>query len=359
MRRALAVTLALLLAAALAAGLSRRLLSEDTVTVQVRGLERELPRGTTFAEAVARLELRAPAGDLLDVQGAILRAGAFPGRILLNGRAAPGSAELAEGDRIAVVAGRDRREPVQRLVVRVRGGRPDEPQFTLARTPGEQVLLRGRISHVVVPLAFRPRGPARVPRAVALTFDDGPSRYTKKVLGVLRRLGARATFFVVGELAERRPRAVRAALAAGMAVESHSFSHPYRPPFDRLPRPRIRAEIARAAAVLRALGGTPALFRPPGGAFSPYVIEAAGAAGQRVVLWSVDPQDWRPGIRPREIVRRVLGAARPGSIVLLHDGGGDRSATVRALPAIIRGIRRKGLKLSLIEPAPVGRAGRG
>ncbi|MER3412330.1 MAG: polysaccharide deacetylase, partial [Thermoleophilia bacterium] len=77
-----------------------------------------------------------------------------------------------------------------------------------------------------------------------------------------------------------------------------------------------------------------------------------GAAGQRVVLWSVDPQDWRPSASPGEIARRVLRAARPGSIVLLHDGGGNRSATVKALPAIIRGLRRKGLKLALIEPPP-------
>lgn len=352
MRRAIAVTLALLLAAALAVGMAVRLLRQDTVTVRVRGLEEELPEGTTFAEAVRRLQLRAPAGDLLDLQGAILRAGVFPGRILLNGRRAAGATELAEGDRIAVVPGRDRREPVERLVVRVRAGRPAEPQFTLARTPGEQVLLRGRISHTLVPLEFRPSGPARVPRAVALTFDDGPSRYTRGVLAVLRHLRARATFFVVGELAERRPKVVREALVAGMAVESHSFSHPYRPPFDRLPRRRIRVEIERTAAVLRALGRRPSLFRPPGGALSPYVIEAAGAAGQRVVLWSVDPQDWRPRARPRQIVRRVLKAVRPGSIVLLHDGGGDRSATVRALPALIRGIRRKGLKLALIEPPP-------
>jgi peptidoglycan/xylan/chitin deacetylase (PgdA/CDA1 family) len=80
------------------------------------------------------------------------------------------------------------------------------------------------------------------------------------------------------------------------------------------------------------------------------VIEAAGSAGQRVVLWSVDPTDWRPGTTPNQIVRRVLGAVKPGSIVVLHDGGGDRSATTRALPRIVKGIRRKGLKLALIDP---------
>ncbi|MER3409136.1 MAG: hypothetical protein C4306_03320 [Thermoleophilia bacterium] len=351
MRRAVAWALVL---AVVTLGLAvwARQRGDAAARVLVEGLEQKLPPGTTFAEAVRRLDLRAPAGDLLDLQGAILRAGVFPGRILLNGRVAPASTQVRDGDRITVVPGPDRREPVERLVVRVRGGRPTEPQFTLARVPGEQVLLRGRISHRLVPLAFRPRGPARVPQAVALTFDDGPSHYTRAVLAVLRRLRARATFFVVGELAARRPALVRAELGAGMAVQSHSYSHPYRPPFDRQPRPRIRAEIERTKALLDRLGARASLFRPPGGAFSPYVLEAAGAAGQRVVLWSVDPQDWRPSASPGEIARRVLRAARPGSIVLLHDGGGNRSATVKALPAIIRGLRRKGLKLALIEPPP-------
>lgn len=352
MRRALLASLALLLAGAVAVLAALQHRRQETVTVRVQGLERELPRGTTLGQAVARLGLAAPPGDLLDVQGAMLRAGAFPGRVLLNGRPRPARVELREGDRIALLPGRDRQEPAERLLLRVRGGRAQEPQFTLARTPGEQVLLRGRISHKLVPLAFRPAGPARVPQAVALTFDDGPSPYTPRVLRVLRRLRARATFFVVGELARRRPGLVRAALAAGMAVESHSFSHPYRPPFDRLARWRIRAEIGRTAALLSRLGRRSRLFRPPGGAFSPYVLEAAGAAGQRVVLWSVDPRDWQPGVEPRQIARRVLRAVRPGAIVLLHDGGGDRSATVRALPAIIRGIRRKGLRLALLEPPP-------
>ena len=101
--------------------------------------------------------------------------------------------------------------------------------------------------------------------------------------------------------------------------------------------------------MLASLGPAPTLFRPPGGSFSPYVIEATGAYGQRIVLWSVDPTDWRAGSTAHEIARRVLGKVRAGSIVLLHDGGGDQSETVKALPKIVRGIRKKGLKLVLIE----------
>jgi peptidoglycan-N-acetylglucosamine deacetylase len=92
-------------------------------------------------------------------------------------------------------------------------------------------------------------------------------------------------------------------------------------------------------------GRTPQLLRPPGGSFSPAVVRTAQALGERVVLWSVDPADWRPGVSARQIAGRVLGAVRPGSIVILHDGGGDRTATIRALPAIVKGIRQKGRHL--------------
>ena len=134
-----------------------------------------------------------------------------------------------------------------------------------------------------------------------------------------------------------------------MTVGNHSYNHPEVPPFDDLPRQLMDDEIALGARGLRHLKAPPALFRPPGGSFSAAVIRAAEAHGQRVVLWSVDPGDWEPGVRPRQIVRRVLDAVRPGSIVILHDGGGDRSATVAALPAIVRGIRHRGLRLVALD----------
>ena len=354
MRRVVAVLLLLLVVAAAAGAAYLWLLRDETISVRVRGIDEHVPKGETLAEAAARFELAPAAGDLLDIEGEILRVAAFPGKIVLNGRPAVRATELEAGDRIDAVAGRDRREPIQRLVIRVRGGRPPNPQFTLVWTPGKQVIERGRVSHKVVPLIFRPTGRRGAQRAVALTFDDGPSRYTARVLAVLHRLHAAATFFVVGRLAERYPGLVRREVAARMTVGNHSYSHPYRPPFDLRRRGRILAEIRRGAQAIDAAGPSPTLFRPPGGTFSAYVLEAAAAYRERVVLWSVDPNDWRPRTTAAQIARRVLAAVRPGSIVLLHDGGGNRLATVRALRAIVKGIRRKGLRLVLIEPEARG-----
>jgi peptidoglycan/xylan/chitin deacetylase (PgdA/CDA1 family) len=353
-RRVLIVAVVLAVLAGAGGASYAFLLREQTIQVRVRGVQETVPQGATLADATDRFDLAPAAGDLLDIQGGVLRPGAYPGRILLDGRKASRDTVLREDDSIRVVNGEDQREPTSTSYVRIPDGMPGDPQFTLARTPGTQELERGRISGKVVPLGFHPTGPSRTPKAVALTFDDGPSVFTPRILATLRRLHARATFFVVGRLAKVAPKLVKLEIAARMEIGSHSYSHPYRPPFDRQPHRVIRQEIAWTRGVLRRLGREPTLFRPPGGAFSPYVIETAGSFGQRVVLWSVDPTDWKPGTTPKQIARRVLGAVKPGSIVILHDGGGDRGATVAALPRIIRGIRERGRTLAPIDPEGQG-----
>ena len=185
---------------------------------------------------------------------------------------------------------------------------------------------------------------------MALTFDDGPSpTYTPQILGLLRRDHVPATFFVIGELAERYPDLVRAEIRSGMSVGNHSWDHPESPPFVDLAPARVRSEISRTNAELARLGDRAHLFRPPGGSFDPSLVAVAQAESVRVVLWDVDPRDWAPGATARKIARAVLENVKPGAIVELHDGGGDRSATVAALPKIIRGIRRMGFRLGAIR----------
>jgi peptidoglycan/xylan/chitin deacetylase (PgdA/CDA1 family)/sulfur carrier protein ThiS len=341
---ALAVT-GVLIALAVALLVARR--GSGELSIIVAGKGEKVAQGTTLGQAVSLFGLRPRAGNLLDVEGLPLRRGAVRGRVLLDGDPAPADTRLRSGDRVRVVDGRDRREPLSRQVVRVRGGIPADPQFTLARGPGSELVTRGALSHKLVSVRLDPsRGPAAVARAVALTFDDGPSpQYTRRILATLRRLHVRATFFCIGYLADEYPALVRDELRAGMTVGNHSYNHPEVPPFDQLPPRLIDDEILLGAQSLRRAGADPMLFRPPGGNFSPQVVRAAERHGERIVLWSVDPRDWQPGTTAREITSAVLAAVRPGSIIELHDGGGDRTATIAALPAIVKSIRHHHLRL--------------
>jgi peptidoglycan/xylan/chitin deacetylase (PgdA/CDA1 family) len=183
---------------------------------------------------------------------------------------------------------------------------------------------------------------------VALTFDDGPwPGTTMQVLELLNAAHVRATFFLIGRQARRHPELVRAEVASHMQVQCHSWSHPQ--PFAKLPPERIRQEVEQGRDALEQVGVRPTLFRPPGGSLSPQVLSTVRDEDMRSVIWSVDPRDWKAGTTSQQIVQRVLAAVRPGSIILLHDGGGNRSATVAALPQILAGIRARGLQLTVLS----------
>ena len=344
-QRALALTAFAAASTMMLAGCGQK----SMLSVTVAGHEQRLEKGATVADALALAHAQPHPGDLLDVGGHVLRAAVFPGWTLLNGRRSGTSEALHDGDRIELVDGRDRPEAVQRQIVPVPSGRPADPQFELARLPGVEVVVRGARSHELVSARFRPSGKARVERAVALTFDDGPSPvYTPRILAILRRRHVHATFFTIGFLVDHYPGIVAREHRAGMTVGNHTYNHPEVPPFAELPAELVDAEISLGARSLRRAGVEARLLRTPAGSFSPATVRLAEKYGERIVLWSVDPSDWREGTSAKQIVRRVLGAVRPGSIVILHDGGGDRSATVAALPAIIKGIRHRGLRLVAI-----------
>jgi peptidoglycan/xylan/chitin deacetylase (PgdA/CDA1 family) len=314
--------------------------------VLVGGKSEIVSSGTTFGQVVQRFHLEPRTGDLLDVHSKLLRVGAIHGTILLDGAPAESSTILRGGDRIVVDDGHTRREPIRKQPLAGLTAVPDDPQFTLTRRPGQEIITTGAVSHQIASIAFvRRSGAAVEPRAVALTFDDGPSpEYTPGILAVLRRFHVQATFFLVGYLTDQYPQLVHSELRAGMTIGNHTYNHPEVPPFANLPSQLVAAEIDLGAQPLERLGIEPRLFRPPGGSFSPQLVAAAEARGERIVLWSVDPRDWQPGTTPQQVARNVLSAVRPGSIIILHDGGGDRSATVRALPKIIKAIRRRGLR---------------
>jgi len=194
-------------------------------------------------------------------------------------------------------------------------------------------------------LHAQPRTPAiaRVPGAdgVALTFDDGPSDLTGAVLATLARYEARATFFVVGAEIPGRERLLRRAVAEGHELGNHTMTHAK--VCER--REQAHPEIAKVSELIEAETGVAArLYRPPYGEIDPDDVAFAAELGMSTAVWNVDPRDWSSGVSPDTIRARVIDAAEPGSIVLLHDGPGDvRAATVAALPSIIEALRDRGL----------------
>lgn len=321
------------------------------ITISVNGSTVVVDHRTTLGRAIRELSLQASNGRLLDVDGGVLQRDADPGEVRLNGEVAPRSSLLEAGDAIVVAPGTDQVEGTRRIVERLPGQQLGNPIFTLATARMEKISIVGRVSGIVSDVRYRAVGPTHRPATVALTFDDGPWPHTtRQVVGILERMHAKATFFMVGYLIERYPEIVRSVERAGMTIGTHSWSHPYRTPFVDLAPHRIETEVQRPVDLLQSrFGITPTLFRAPGGSYDPHVVGVAREAGMRLVQWSVDPGDYRDTSRPGAIASAVLRAVQPGSVVVLHDGGGDQSATVRALPRIIRGIRAMGLELVAIE----------
>ncbi|NGP07219.1 polysaccharide deacetylase family protein [Rhodococcus sp. 14C212] len=202
-----------------------------------------------------------------------------------------------------------------------------------------------------VPAALRGIDLERIPteeKVVALTFDGGASdTAVSRILATLARYDVPATFFVTGDFARTYPDRVRALAAAGHSVGNHSNTHPSYP--DLIDE-QIRADLAAAESAITALTGRPAvpLFRFPFGARTDADIRVVNGAGYVPVRWTVDSLGWKGtsgGLDAAAVTERVLAAAAPGQIVLLHVGANPDDGTTLdadALPAIIDGLRTRG-----------------
>ncbi|MFI5428109.1 polysaccharide deacetylase family protein [Aeromicrobium sp. UC242_57] len=200
------------------------------------------------------------------------------------------------------------------------------------------------LSPATAAAAIRPIPPDLACRhgKVALTFDDGPHKTnTPRLLKVLRKQRAQATFFVTGQNAQRHPALLRQMVRDGHAVEVHSWDHP-----DLTSRPNrsVKRQLhLTKQAIRRAIRQSPTFYRPPYGATDKRVRKIARRYGLREVLWTVDTDDWR-NRSTKQITRSALAGLRRHreNNILMHDAVGNSPRTIKAVPAIVKGARKKG-----------------
>jgi peptidoglycan-N-acetylglucosamine deacetylase len=226
--------------------------------------------------------------------------------------------------------------PVQSVVDT---GVPGVRRVEVGAISGEIVSKR----QVVAPIArvVRLKAPSSGAKTVALTFDDGPwPGSTEAILKILKKYGVKATFFEIGRQARQRPSIARKVADAGMEMGNHSETHPLN--LGHLSASGVSKQITEAQHdITKASGKAPKFFRPPGGNTTSKMYPVLSKLHLGWVQWDIDTDDWkRPSVS--KIVSRVTHNIRPGAVVLMHDGGGDRSNTVKALPKIIEKLQAEG-----------------
>ncbi len=349
-RVALAVVALMVLVSAMATAATMR-----PVPVTIDGVSRTVSAGTAVGDLGADKVFSAPSGDLLSVDGGIAKVGGgAPARVYWNGSVAPSSQRVYRGDVLVSARGESRTESVEVAVVpvpyriEIRGSGPIAVA-TQQGVDGSRRVTRGAVSgiemtsvmivpptdQIILRTALSPGS-----KLVALTFDDGPWPVsTEAILDILDSLDARATFFMLGGRIKAHPDLVRRIVADGHLAAAHGTSHRR---FSALKPAQVRNEIVRGRELIRDVAGYDSPWlRPPYGAMDDEAWEAVRDTGARVVLWDVDSRDWKKR-GAKKIARSVVKQVKPGSIVLLHDGGGDRSQTVEALPLIIRDLKERG-----------------
>jgi peptidoglycan-N-acetylglucosamine deacetylase len=197
---------------------------------------------------------------------------------------------------------------------------------------------------------------------IAMTFDDGPSeKLTPKLLDLLAQHHIHATFFVLGENAIEHPEILKRAVQEGHEIGNHSWSHPN---LAKASDDTVRSQITRPEELItNVIGSRPTLFRPPYGSLTAHQKHFIhNELGYEIVLWEVDPLDWkRPG--PNVVSSRIVKETRSGSIILAHD---IHAQTIEAMPATFTELENQGFKfvtvtelLKLRTAAPAPKAGEG
>lgn len=330
------------------------------VRIVVDGKPKSVRAGATI-EDLADAHVLATYGDLIGVDGSVaLPGGGAPPRVMRNGRPAVLAERVFPGDVIVSAPGADTVEEEltiqEALPFETRYlGSGSLTELRVLGSPGRRRVTRGKVSGVEVTSTVLQQPVdmviARVRpttgRLVALTFDDGPwPGQTERILKILEREGVPATFFMVGVQVNRHKALARRVVDEGHDIGTHTYGHVA---LSRVSAAQARKQIRWGKAVVdRATTHDTEWIRPPYGAMNAAVWREVRKQRLRAVLWDVDSRDWtKPGAK--RIEATVLRTTKPGSVVLFHDGGGDRRQTIAALPRIIRRLKAQGYTFVTVD----------
>ncbi|WEV69108.1 polysaccharide deacetylase family protein [Bifidobacterium sp. ESL0775] len=337
------------------------------IPVSVNGADQQVGADTTLGKLMRdNNDFDAKPGKLLSVSGKVLKAaGGDPVAYTLNGqKIAAGDADsvkLSENAKITVKNGKDVTEkhdvqgtPVPfNVVINGHGviqklrqvGKDGSNEVWTGKISGEKVD-KGEVKKpqdlIVDTFSPQPQGK----KVIALTFDDGPSQYSGPILDILKNEGVKATFFDVGEHAVAEPQMEQRMLAEGHQVASHSNTHP---DMWKLNEQQLQSEISQGLDNLKkASNTTTKMLRAPYGNFGADQWRYSNGLVDYNVIWTIDTKDWKLPGAPA-ISNEALSKAYNGAVVLMHDGGGDRTEDIAALPGIIDGLKAQGFEFVTID----------
>lgn len=332
-----------------------------TVRVSVNGTWTDVRIDSTLAEVAEAEEISTTPGDLVSVGGNVLEEGAGASfSATVNGSEldaeqidafrAKGNEQIVFGDgaNVTEASHQEEREIQPKLVPYERigaitfvsqYGKVGRQMFTIGDVSGESVA--GDVvepAQDVVIESINPQ-PEDGRKVIALTFDDGPSAYTQKYLDILSEYGAKATFFCLGSQVSGNDSLIQAIKNQGSQVASHTQNHEQ---LTTLESDGLQSEITEAfSAISSAGGGNTTVLRPPYGDFTAQTWLDSGGTLSASVIWNLDSCDWElPGVDA--IVSNCTNGAWSGSIILMHDGGGNRDQDVEALPKILKKLSDEG-----------------
>lgn len=339
-----------------------------TVHVSVDGTEVSARADTTIQTFLdANDDFGRTRGRLLSLKGKVLdNNGGAPVSVSVNGTAVPvndyAATTIADAREMTVTPGKDITEahvsetrtkhygtdinlnngPIQ--VVTQQGEDGEEEVWIGKRSKEEVVHQETKPMRNLTVKSFAPQPEGK--KVIALTFDDGPSIYSDKILDILKQNKVKATFFELGEQSLEFPKVEQRIVKEGHQIASHSVSHPY---FPNMSAQEQRQEIESSLSdIKKASDVSTRTFRAPYGAFGVDEWKNNATLIDRNVLWDVDTLDWkRPG--EKQITKEVVDYVHNGAVVLMHSGGGDRSQTVKALPEIIKQLKKKGYSFVTID----------